>query len=96
LPVDLFLWSSRIRIDVRSGGPSPRWTGDQSKLISGSASSGIMHRDPVHGYAITRRLLSLPALLLRRDASKDAELLVLRHENVVLRRQGPAPALQTS
>src|ERR1700730_11616619 len=37
-------------------------------------------------YAVTRRLLSLPALLLRRDVSKDAELLVLRHENAVLRR----------
>jgi hypothetical protein len=40
-------------------------------------------------YAVTRRLLSLPALLLRRDVSKDAELLVLRHENAVLRRQIP-------
>ena len=40
-------------------------------------------------YADTRRLLSLPALLLRRDVSKDVELLVLRHENAVLRRQIP-------
>jgi putative transposase len=40
-------------------------------------------------YAVTRRLLSLPALLLRRDVSKDAELLVLRHENAVLRRHVP-------
>ena len=40
-------------------------------------------------YAVTRRLLSLPALLLRRDVSKDAELLVLRQENVVLRRHVP-------
>jgi putative transposase len=38
-------------------------------------------------YAITRRLLSLPALLLRRNVSKKAELLVLRHQNTVLRRQ---------
>jgi len=32
-------------------------------------------------------LVGLSALLMRRDLSKDAELLVLRHENVVLRRQ---------
>ncbi|MFG2525029.1 hypothetical protein [Streptomyces sp. NPDC048527] len=40
-------------------------------------------------HAITRRLLSLPALLLRRDVTKDAKLLVLRHENAVLRRHVP-------
>ncbi|WP_308292568.1 hypothetical protein [Streptantibioticus ferralitis] len=40
-------------------------------------------------YTVTRRLLSLPTLLLRRDISKDAELLVLRHENAVLRRHVP-------
>lgn len=38
-------------------------------------------------YQLTRRLLSVPAVLLRRDTTKDAELLVLRHENAVLRRQ---------
>jgi hypothetical protein len=38
-------------------------------------------------YLIVRRLLGVPAVLLRRDLSKDAELLVLRHENAVLRRQ---------
>jgi hypothetical protein len=37
-------------------------------------------------YHLSRRLLSVPAVLLRRDTSKDAELLVLRHENAVLRR----------
>ncbi|MFD8870652.1 integrase, partial [Streptomyces sp. NPDC059590] len=38
-------------------------------------------------YRMTRRLLSVPAVLLQRDTSKEAELLVLRHENPVLRRQ---------
>ncbi|MFI7452833.1 integrase core domain-containing protein [Nonomuraea sp. NPDC049714] len=38
-------------------------------------------------YAVTRRLLSLPGLLLRRSVSKEAELLVLRHQNAVLCRQ---------
>ncbi|WP_418346725.1 hypothetical protein [Streptomyces fodineus] len=38
-------------------------------------------------YKVARKLLSVPAVLLRRDTSKDAELLVLRHENAVLRRQ---------
>ncbi|MFI6906200.1 hypothetical protein ACIBKY_33400 [Nonomuraea sp. NPDC050394] len=38
-------------------------------------------------YAVTRRLLSVPALLFRGDVSKEAESLVLRHENTVLRRQ---------
>jgi putative transposase len=33
-----------------------------------------------------RALLSVPAVLLRRDTAKDAELLVLRHENAILRR----------
>ncbi|GGV39225.1 hypothetical protein GCM10010495_65710 [Kitasatospora herbaricolor] len=32
-------------------------------------------------YKVARKLLSFPKLLLRRDTAKDAELLVLRHEN---------------
>jgi putative transposase len=36
---------------------------------------------------LLRCLLGLTAVLVRRDLSKDAELLVLRHENAVLRRQ---------
>ncbi|WP_405476506.1 integrase core domain-containing protein [Streptomyces sp. NBC_00009] len=38
-------------------------------------------------YKVARRLLSVPGVLLRRDTAKDAEVLVLRHENTVLRRQ---------
>ncbi|MGD0377901.1 MAG: hypothetical protein ABSB01_25415 [Streptosporangiaceae bacterium] len=39
-------------------------------------------------YLLTCRLLGcLMMVLARREASKDAELLVLRHENAVLRRQ---------
>jgi putative transposase len=41
-------------------------------------------------YKVTRRLLSVPAVLLRRGSAKDAELLVLRHKNAVLRRQARA------
>ncbi|MDQ3764996.1 MAG: integrase core domain-containing protein [Actinomycetota bacterium] len=38
-------------------------------------------------YRLVRCLVGLIAVLVRRDLSKDAELLVLRHENTVLRRQ---------
>lgn len=38
-------------------------------------------------YRLTRRLLSVPAVLPRCDTAKDAELLVLRHENAALHRQ---------
>jgi len=38
-------------------------------------------------YRLLRCLLGLTAVLIRRNLSKDAELLVLRHENSVLRRQ---------
>jgi transposase InsO family protein len=49
------------------------------------------HRMPLLSilYQLLRCLLGLTAVLVRRDLSKDAELLVLRHENTVLRRQIP-------
>ena len=42
-------------------------------------------------YLMVRRLLAALVSLSRSDNSKDAELLVLRHENAVLRRQVPRP-----
>lgn len=40
-------------------------------------------------YRLTRELLGALATVACRDISKDAELLVLRHENTVLRRHVP-------
>src|ERR1019366_2098406 len=41
-------------------------------------------------YLLVRRIPGLAVLVLRKDLAKDAELLVLRHENAVLRRHaGP-------
>src|SRR5258705_4188338 len=37
-------------------------------------------------YLLTCRVLGLAVLVFRSDLAKDAELLVLRHENAVLRR----------
>jgi len=43
-------------------------------------------------YVVLQRLLGALAVIVRREISKDVEPLVLRHENVVLRRQvGTAP-----
>jgi hypothetical protein len=42
-------------------------------------------------YLIFLRLLNLPWLLARSSASKDIELLMLRHELAVLRRAAPKP-----
>ena len=42
-------------------------------------------------YLLARRLVELLVLLARSDASKDVEILVLRHEVSVLRRQVSRP-----
>jgi putative transposase len=44
-------------------------------------------------YLVFLPLVGWMALLVRSSASKDAELLVLRHEVTVLRRQNPRPRL---
>jgi hypothetical protein len=47
-------------------------------------------------YLVACRLFALALLLARGDRSKDLELLVLRHELSVLRRQAPRPQLTES
>ena len=42
-------------------------------------------------YLLMARLFGWPALLARSSTSKDVEILVLRHEVAVLRRQGARP-----
>jgi putative transposase len=44
-------------------------------------------------YLVLCRLAQWPRLLSRTDAAKDVEILVLRHENAILRRTSPTPRL---
>jgi hypothetical protein len=44
-------------------------------------------------YLVFCRIAGWLALLARTSAAKDVEMLVLRHENAVLRRQNPKPRL---
>jgi transposase len=62
------------RADLRSSGAVRPW------IIVGCCCFSIL-------YQLVRCLLGLAVVLVRRDLSKDAELLVLRHENIMLRRQ---------
>jgi putative transposase len=45
-------------------------------------------------YRLVRWLIGLVVVLSRGDLSKEVELLVLRHENAVLRRHVPRPRYQ--
>jgi putative transposase len=48
---------------------------------------------PRLAYLIRCRSIQLLALLARTDAARDLEILVLRHQLIVLRRQTPRPKL---
>ncbi|WP_257231756.1 integrase core domain-containing protein [Streptomyces sp. Rer75] len=62
-----------------------------SPQVSGMQSVRWDHvlRDCVLAVQGDRKLLTVPSVLLRRGTAKETELLVLRHENAVLRRQLP-------
>jgi hypothetical protein len=68
--------------------------GDAGRVLWGSIirsgwPAGREHRWVIFSvaYLVVRCLLGCLMVLARREVSKDAELLVLRHQNAVLRRQ---------
>jgi hypothetical protein len=57
-------------------------------VVSGLDAVWLAGRVPLKVvYSLTRRILGLTVLVFRGDLAKDAEVLVLRQENAVLRRQ---------
>lgn len=83
-----------VRRQPRS--PSHGRTACGTRLLDRSGSAGVTwrfcrlhHRCVIFSVAcqLTRCLLDCLMLLTRRETSRDTELLVLRHENAVLRRQ---------
>jgi putative transposase len=84
------------RVHVRFAGvlgcglcrPNTRLTGRPALSPADSTRSWLADRVLLKiVYLLVRRILGLAVLVPRTDLAKDAELLVLRHENAVLRRQ---------
>ena len=68
------------RAPIRSKGGDTEW------ICWGSGTAHLLPRLIKIVYLLVRRILGLAVLVFRGDRAKDAELLVLRHENAVLRR----------
>jgi transposase len=71
--------------------PSPRLTWTDAAF--GMPSGIIVTRVATPLYLVFCRIAGWLALLTRTSTAKDVEILVLRHENAVLRRQNPKPRL---